>query len=190
VKGKLVSQLNISIENLPHRSRLSVFFRSLLTIPHFIVLGIWQIVVTIVTFAQWFIIIFTGKRNEGIWRMQSNWLNYACRVHGYSALLFDKFPAFGAEPGDEPFSYNFEYEQSARRLSNFFRFFLAIPAFIIAFFLLIGAEIVGIITWFVIVITGKHPQGMFGYSLKVLQYLGRLNAYTMYMTDDYPSTSA
>lgn len=185
-----MSQPVFTVNNLPKRSRVSVFFRMLLAIPHLFVVSVWQFVINIVTFVQWWIILFTGKRNEGIWRMQSAWLGYACRVHGYMGLLYDKYPAFGAEPAGEPTSYSFEYSAPARRLTNFFRFIMVIPAAFVAIFVLIGAEVVLFLSWFAIVITGKHPQGMFGYSLRVHQFMARLNAYTMYMTDDYPKFAA
>lgn len=185
-----MSQPVFSIQNLPERSRLTVLFRALLALPHLVVAGVWQIAINVVTFVQWWIILFTGKRNEGIWRMQNSWLGYACRVHAYAGLMYDKYPAFGAEPNGEPTTYSFEYNSTASRVTNFFRFILMIPVAFVAIFVLIGAEIVGCISWFAIVITGKHPNGMFGFMLRVHQFMVRANAYAMYMTDDYPKFGA
>lgn len=181
-----MSALSFSIENLEKRSRLSTLFRLLLVIPHHIVLTVWQWLVQLLTFVQWWIILFTGKRNEGIWRMQNSWLSYAARVWSYYGLMFDKWPNIGSEPNGEPTTYSFEYVAKASRLTNFFRFIMVIPAMIVAIFVLIGAEIVTVISWFVIVITGKHPQGMFNFLLKVHQFMARVSSYSMMMTDTYP----
>ena len=181
-----MSQPMFSVENLAKRSRLTVLFRGLLVIPHYFVMVLWQYLVQLLSFFQWWVILFTGKRSEGIWRMQNSWLGYAARVWSYYGLMYDKWPAFGAEPAGEPTTYSFEYEPSARRLSNFFRFFMMIPATIVAIFVLIGAEIVTALSWFAIVISGKHPQGMFRFLLKVHQFCVRVTAYGMMMTDTYP----
>ena len=185
-----MSQPTFSIENIAKRSRLSTLFRIVLIIPHHLVMSVWQWLVQLLTFIQWWIVLFTGKRNEGIWRMQNSWLSYAARVWSYYGLMYDKWPNIGAEPNGEPTSYSFEYEAEASRLKNFFRFLMLIPAMIVAVFVLIGAEVVTGISWFVIVITGKHPQGMFNFLLKVHQYMTRVSAYSMMMTDTYPKYGA
>jgi hypothetical protein len=185
-----MSQPSFTIENIERRSRLTTLFRGLLVIPHHFVMTVWQWLVQLLSFVQWWIILFTGKRSEGIWRMQNSWLSYAARVWSYYGLMYDKWPNFGAEPNGEPTTYSFEYTAGASRVKNFFRFIMIIPAAIVAIVVLIGAEIVTGISWFAIVITGKHPQGMFGFLLKVHRYMVRLSAYGMMMTDTYPKYGA
>ncbi|MFM7871053.1 MAG: DUF4389 domain-containing protein, partial [Actinomycetota bacterium] len=80
----------------------------------------------------------------------------------------------------------FQYEKSARRLSNFFRLILVIPAVIVAIVVGIMAVVVTVIAWFAILFTGKHPRGLFDTVLKVHRYIVQLNAYVLLMTDDYP----
>lgn len=176
------------IENVQIRKRVSTLFRMILAIPHLLVVEVWGSVIQLVTFFQWWIILFTGKRNNGIWSFQNSWLGYSTRVNSYFGLLFDKWPAFGDTPGGEPTTYSFEYESKARKVSTFFRLILAIPAFFIYLFLTFVGVMVTIGSWFVIMFTGRHPQGMFDFLLKVRRYSNSLSAYTMLMTDAYPSS--
>lgn len=185
-----MSQPSFFVSPSQQQSRLLCFFRGLLVIPHHIVMAIWQYVVQIVTFFQWWIVLFTGKRSEGIWKMQNSWLGYATRVWSYYGLMYDQYPNFGPTQGSEPVTYSFEYTASASRLTNFFRFLMIIPAIIVAFFVMIAALLAVACAWFAILFTGKHPAGLFGFQLKVHQYMTRVSAYSMLMTDTYPKYGA
>jgi len=141
----------LDITNTPHRNRLTIAFRALLVIPHAIVLNIWDNLTQIISVIQWFIILFTGKRNKSI-------------------------------------PYSFEYEEEASRASNFFRIILVIPAFFVYMFLVFCGVFVAVVSWFAILFTGRHPQGMFNFLLKVTRYSMSIRAYMALMTDEYPTT--
>lgn len=168
------------------RSRLTNFFRYILAIPHLLISWAWGYLTNILTVLQWFVVLFTGKRNEGMWKMQNAWLGYAARVNSYFGLMFDQWPNIGPEPNGEPISYSFQYEASANRLSNFFRILWIIPAAVIALVFLVVAYIATVVCWFVILVTGNQPRGLFDLLAKVHSYMVQLNAYWMLMTDDYP----
>lgn len=53
------------------RSRVTNFFRYLLAIPHLLIAGAWQYLANILTFLQWWVVLFTGKRNEGMWKLRT-----------------------------------------------------------------------------------------------------------------------
>ncbi len=84
------------------RNRMTVAFRIILAIPHLIVSQVWGYLAQVLAVVQWVIVLFTGKRNEGIWNLQQSWLGYYSRVIGYVDLLFDQYPAFGTEAGPVP----------------------------------------------------------------------------------------
>ena len=86
-----------------------------------------------------------------------------------------------------PATTTFTYEEPANRLTNGLRFIWAIPAIVIAAVLGIAMFFVVIVSWFVIVITGKHPRGMFGFILQVFRYILQTHSYVLLMTDTYPS---
>jgi hypothetical protein len=168
------------------RNRTTVAFRIIMAIPHLIVASLWRELTQLLAVIQWFIILFTGKRNEGIWRLQQSYLYYYCRVLGYVALMYDQYPAFGTDPGPVPVRSEISYEESADRLTNALRLIWAIPAAIIAVVVGIGAYVVVLISWFAIVITGKQSRGMWDFVLKVLRFTFQLESYVFLMTDTYP----
>src|ERR1700712_4282617 len=69
------------------RSRLTVFFRGLLAIPHFIVLALWSIVAEIAIIIAWFAALITGRVPTGLHNFIASWLRYTTHVYAYVFLL-------------------------------------------------------------------------------------------------------
>lgn len=182
--------VRFDVQYIEQRNRLTVFFRMILAIPHIFVAGVWGYFAGLLAFFQWFAVLFTGKRNQGMWELQNQWLGYSSRAVTYYGILHDVFPPFGSEVGAVPVSYHFGYVADANRLSNFFRYFWMIPAMFISIFWGIGAAVLGMISWFAILFTGKMPRGMFDFMVKAQRFSLRLNAYAMLMTDTYPNADA
>ena len=64
---------------------------------------------------------------------------------------------------------------------------LAIPHFIVLFFLSIGAFFAVVVAWFAILFTGRYPRGLFDFVLGVLRWWNRVIAYAFVLvTDEYP----
>jgi len=181
-----VSTIAYDVTYEEERNRLTVAFRFLLAIPHLIVAQAWGYLTQVLAVVQWFIVLFTGNRNEGIWNMQQSWLGYYARVMGYSNILYDEFPAFGTAPGTVPVHSSITFEEPANRLTNALRLIWVLPAMIIGAVVMIGGFFVGVVAWFAILITGKHPRGMWEFMVKVVHYVLQLEAYVYLMTDEYP----
>jgi hypothetical protein len=184
---RAVAVVTYQVPYTEERNRLTTAFRLILAIPHLIVVQVWGYLMEILAVIEWFIILFTGKRNEGIWNLQWAWLGYYSRVYGYVDLLYDQYPAFGTEPGTVPARTDFRYDEPADRLTNGLRFIWAIPAIVIAAVLGIASFFVLIAAWFVILFTGKQPRGMFDFILRVFRYILQTYSYVLLMTDTYPS---
>jgi Domain of unknown function (DUF4389) len=185
-----MSQYTYDVTYAESRNRLTVLFRIILAIPHLVVSQVWGYLAQILAVIQWVIVVFTGKRNEGIFNLQASWLGYYSRVVGYVDLLYDQYPAFGTDTGSVPVSGGIAYEATGNRLTTLLRFLWIIPAAIIAVLVYIGAGVVLVISWFVIVITGKQPRGMWDFVLKALRYVLQVQAYALILTDVYPKFGA
>jgi hypothetical protein len=67
------------------------------------------------------------------------------------------------------------------------KWLLAIPHYIVLFFLDIAAVVVVIVAWFAILFTGRFPRGLFDYMVGVGRWENRVVAYAFIMTtDEYP----
>src|SRR3989440_813127 len=69
------------------RSRLTVFFRLLLVIPHVIWLYLWSVAVMFTVLISWFAAVFTGRVPAGLHGFNAGFLRYSTRVTGYLFLL-------------------------------------------------------------------------------------------------------
>ena len=70
------------------------------------------------------------------------------------------------------------------------KWFLAIPHYIVLFFLGIASIVCIIFAWFAILFTGRYPRGLFDFVLGVYRWGLRVSAYTFILvTDKYPEFS-
>jgi hypothetical protein len=70
------------------------------------------------------------------------------------------------------------------------KWFLAIPHYIVLFFLDIAAVVVVVVAWFAILFTGRYPEGMFNFVVGVMRWSLRVTAYAfLLVTDRYPPFS-
>jgi len=181
-----MSTVQFDITYSESRSRLTTLLRLVLAIPHLIIANLLLQVAQVLAVIQWFIILVTGKRNQGLFNLGNQWLAYAASTNSYAGVMFDQYPPFVTVNGLTALHYHCEYDQSANRLTNLLRLIWAIPAAIITSILSVVGALVTAISWIVIIITGKHPKGMFDFLVKVHRYAVRFNAYLLLLTDTYP----
>ena len=154
-----------------------------------ILMGLWGYAVNFLTLIQWLICLFTGKRNQGIWNFTNSYLGYSTRVMTYAGLMHDVFPAFGTDAGAVPVTYELPFapNATANRLTVVLRIIWAIPALLILMLVGIAGQVLTIVAWFAILITGSMPRGMYDFLVKVHRYAVQVNAYTLLLTDTYPA---
>src|SRR6185503_3905904 len=76
------------------RSRLTVFFRLLLTVPHFVWLLLWGLAAFFAVIANWFVTLFRGRPAESLHRFVSGLVRYQTHVYAYLQLVANPFPGF------------------------------------------------------------------------------------------------
>jgi hypothetical protein len=69
------------------------------------------------------------------------------------------------------------------------KWLLALPHYIVLFFLGIGALFVILISFFAVLITGRFPEGMWNYLIGVHRWGLRVYGYVLLLTDEYPPFS-
>ncbi len=170
----------------PQRNRLTTFFRLLLAIPHFIVIVAWGIVMYIVEIIAWLVIVFTGGLPAGMYGFISRFLMYTTQVYAYTTLLTDVYPEFG---GSESYPVRMQFAgplPQYSRLKTFFRLILAIPLLILRYVAGLLIEVAAIFAWFVVVITGRMPQGLQDALVLAESFTARTDAYVLLLTETYP----
>jgi hypothetical protein len=180
--------ITLRVDDDLSRNRLTVFFRLILAIPHFVVVALWGVVFFLLGFVSWLVALFTGSLPEGLHGFQASYVRYANRVNAYLYLVADPYPPFGAG-GTYPVDLEIAGPERQSRLTVFFRLILALPAWILASLLMQLAQILGFIAWFVCLFTGKMPQGMRDLSAFCLRYYSQTFGYAFLLTQRYPSLS-
>jgi hypothetical protein len=113
------------------RSRLTVFFRLFLAIPHFIWLTLWGIAAFVVAFILWLAILIEGKAPKNLHDFVAGYVRYATHVASYVLLAANPYPGFRGAPG---YAVDVEIDPPERqgRWAGFFRLILALPALLLA----------------------------------------------------------
>jgi Domain of unknown function (DUF4389) len=115
---------------------------------------------------------------------------FAARIGAYVVLLSDDYPSTVEE---QKVHLEIDYPDAERDLNRWLplvKWFLAIPHYIVLFFLWIAAFVVVVIAWFAILFTGHYPRGMFDFVVGVGRWALRVNAYAfLLVTDRYPPFS-
>ena len=117
-------------------------------------------------------------------------LGYSAQLSAYFFLLTDRYPSTVEE---QAVHLDLDYPDAERDLNRWLplvKWFLAIPHYVVLFFLFIGAFFSVIIAWFAILFTGRYPRGLFDYVVGVGRWTLRVEAYaTLLLTDRYPPFS-
>src|SRR5690606_7462466 len=164
----------------------------LLALPHLLIAGVLGQVAGVVAFVSWFIIVFTGKLPAGIADFQSLAIRYQARAYSYAAFLRESYPAFEFEvsqtdPGTDPLVVDITAELEDRnRLTVGLRFLWIIPIAIYLWILALVAWFAMVAAFFVVLFTGRWPEGLRDFVLGVARVSIRVSAYSYLLTDEYP----
>jgi hypothetical protein len=116
-------------------------------------------------------------------------LRFSNRVAVYLALMDDRYPS-----SDERQSVHLDFPYpDAERLNRWLplvKWFLAIPHYIVLFFLDIGVLVSVVVVWFAILFTGRYPRGLFDFVEGAYRWHNRVIGYALILvTDQYPPFS-
>jgi Domain of unknown function (DUF4389) len=185
-------------------NRLTTFFRLFTAIPIAILMGsvagqAWQstsakdnaIVVAgaggLLFFGPLLMILFRRKYPRWWFDWNLELLRFTNRVGIYLLLMDDRYPST-----DEQQSVHLDYpypdaQHELNRWLPLVKWLLAIPHYIVLFFLYIAALVAVIVAWFAILFTGRYPQGIFRFVEGVIRWHNRVVGYAfLLVTDRYP----
>jgi len=179
--------VTFEVEFVERRSRLSTFFRLLLIIPIAIWLYLYGIVASIATLIAWFAIVITAKYPAGLYSFVAGYNRLLAQTTAYGALLCDRYPPFVGDDRTYPVQVRFAGPLTRySRLKTLFRFILAIPIVILRYVMGLLLEVGAVAAWFVIVIMGRLPRGLFDLLVLANSYTARSDAYLLLLTETYP----
>jgi len=182
--------LRYDVEYPENLSRLLIFVKWLLALPHFIVVYLLSLIAEIFIFIAFFAILFTRKYPKGLFDFVVNYYRWNANVGAYVGLLRDGYPPFSWDAGKYPVTLEVDYPEQLGRWMPLIKWFLVLPHIIAIMFLGIIAVLFYLIAFFAILFTGKFPRGMFDFIVGVTRWSYRVNAYAfLLLTDEYPPFS-
>ena len=182
---------------------MTSFFRIFTVIPIAIILGLlvgahtqwetetnWVIGAgtgSIVVFPLLLMILFRQKYPRWWFDWNLQLMRFATRVTAYLSLLRDEYPSTDEE---QAVHLEMKYPVVKAELNQWLplvKWFLAIPHYIVLFFMDIGVIVCVIIAWFSILFTGRYPKDFFTFVEGVFRWEVRVLGYAFLMvTDKYP----
>jgi hypothetical protein len=187
-------------------NRVTTFFRLFTIIPIAIVLGsvdgsTWQwsthqgkVIVAgaggLLFFGPLLMILFRQKYPKWWFDWNLELTRFSNRVGVYLGLMDDHYPS---TDDHQAVHLDIDYPEVQRDLNRWLplvKWFLAIPHYIVLFFLYIAAFFVVVVAWFAILFTGRYPRGMFDFLVGVSRWGNRVGGYAFLLaTDRYPPFS-
>jgi hypothetical protein len=187
-------------------NRLTTFFRIFVAIPILIVLGAvsggsyqWDsssnetatVVVVgaggLLFFAPLLMILFRQKYPRWWFDWNLELQRFSNRVGVFLCLMDDRYPSTDER---QSVALDIRYPDVPRELNRWLplvKWLLAIPHYIVLFFLYIAAFVSVVVAWFAILFTGHYPRGLFDFIVSVFRWQNRVTAYAfILMTDEYP----
>ena len=113
------------------RSRLTVFFRLLLAIPHFVWFVLWSLLALVLAVVQWLVTLVAGRPAASLHGFYSSYVRYATHLFAYLYLAADPYPGFTGEPG-YPVDVELPGPNRQSRLRTLFRLVIALAAIALA----------------------------------------------------------
>jgi hypothetical protein len=169
------------------RTRLTVFFRLILAIPHFLWLTLWGVIAILAYVVNWFATLFAGRSPDGLHNFLATFLRYTTHVRAYVLLVADPFPGFAGKAGSYPIDVEIDPPERQSRLTVFFRWVLAIPALLLTNLLSQLNQLLAIFGWFIALVLGRVPEGLRNFAVLAIRVETQTYAYLLLLTGRYPS---
>src|SRR5687768_11124870 len=119
----------LGLEGPRPQRRLTVAFRIILAIPHWLYAYVLGIAVFFAVVAAWLAALVIGRMPDGLGTFIGRTLQYYGRVYSYSYyLLTDRYPPFALDDVDYPVTVTVPTGGRLNRAAVFFRAILMIPA--------------------------------------------------------------
>ena len=178
--------VQIAVADELDRPRLTVLFRLLLAIPHFVWLLLWLVPAFLAAVAAWFAALATGRVPTALHRFLAAYLRYSTHVLAFVYLVGRRFPGFTGREGSYGIDVVVAPPERQNRWKTLFRLFLAIPALILNSALGGVALIVAFLGWWYALVTGRMPEGLRNLGAACLRYGAQTYAYFFLLTERYP----
>ncbi len=184
-------------------NRATTFFRLVLAVPILVLIGTvggpaWEstteqggsaaaVAGGVLFLGPLLMILFRRKYPRWWFEWNRELSRFSNRVSVYLGLMDDRYPSTDEQ---QSVRLDIDYPDASTELNRWLplvKWFLAIPHYVVLFFLSIAAVVAVIAAWFAILFTGRYPRGLFAFVEGVMRWHNRVMGYAfLLVTDRYP----
>jgi hypothetical protein len=180
--------IDASFPDREPQRRWTVLIRWILCLPLAVVVYAISVVLEVVGLIGWVAALATGRVPAFVRQLVTIYLRLSLRLYVYNFLLTDQFPAFSLEgaPEDRP-QIVVPPATRLQRGAVFLRLILVLPAAVLAGLLFVGLQLMSVLMWLVVLITGQLPRPFHQAFAGGIRYQLRIYGYFLLAVPTYPS---
>jgi hypothetical protein len=167
------------------RRRLVVLLRSVLFVPHYIVIAVWTVLAAPAVGVAWLALLIEGRLPTWLDRFLSAYVRYVGQASAWFYLLSGLYPD-PLHTREHPFAIEIPERPRQRRLITFFRLPLSLPAVVLASVFRVVLSLAAIAAWFTGLALGRTTAGLQELGTFCLRYELETIAYVLLVTQRYP----
>jgi hypothetical protein len=187
--------LTFEIKHQENYSRGELLLRFLfgwlyILLPHLFVLYFLMIWFSLLRFASFFVILFTGETPQWYYSFTIDLYRWFLRLTSRLYNLSDNYPQFGLTANDANTNFDLEKWQIGRGdmlLRTFFGgLYVGLPHGFILIFRYLATWLLTFLAFFAVLFTGKYPESWHRFNVGTFRWATRVNLYLAWLYDKYP----
>jgi bacteriorhodopsin len=164
----------------------------LLVIPHLLIANALRSLRQVLTLISFFTVVFTERIPRPLFDVIVMTYRYEWRAMSYAFFMHEDYPPFdfalsSEDDGLAPHtSLRLAYPEHLGRWQPLYKWFLAIPHYLVLVGLAVAASVGIVAGFFTVLVTGRYPEGIRNFVVSSYRYTLRVEAYVGFLTDRYP----
>ncbi|MCL1595312.1 MAG: DUF4389 domain-containing protein [Actinomycetia bacterium] len=170
---------------------LILFLKTVLIIPHILLLMLYGVAVQVVVWMGYWYILFTGGKPFWVENFELIFLEWSSRVFAWFTSTTDVYPTYGTDENHPAQVTVVEAPEPQSRLLAvagilLIRSLLAVPHLFVLLWLTLGTLFLAWFGYLMILITGRLPLSLHWYFIGFHRWWARTWAWIAALTDEYP----
>jgi hypothetical protein len=178
-------RIRVSTDEPLNRRRLAVLFRSVLFVPHYVVIGVWSVLSVGVVALAWLALLVVGRMPSRLHGFLAAYVRYVGQATAWFFLLSGRYPD-PQRTQTHPFAIVIPDPLRQPRLLTLLRLPLAVPALVLASALRVVLTLSAIPAWFAGIALGRTTAGLQELGTFCLRYELEAVGYVLLLTSSYP----
>jgi uncharacterized protein DUF4389 len=178
-----------------HITRWRPLVQWILAVPHLLIAWALRSLRQVLTLISFFTVLFTEQIPRPIFEAIVMTYRYEWRATSFALFMHEDYPLFdfaltAGDDGAEPHtSLRLTYPEHLERWKPLYKWFLAIPQYLVVVGLFIAGCLGVLAGFFAVLFTGEYPEGIRDFLVDAYRYALRVEAYVGFLTDRYPPFS-